>query len=116
MRAPEAAGVMGEGSTIWCSRCRIDIYSTVKTPYNDTTYLADRIVIPRVSLYSVFVYKMLSRAQAVLAFGLRLPPEDGLVPRYSFSMQHADCAGQNSTPNINFGTFCSNTNALIYYI
>jgi len=58
----------------------------------------------------------LSRTQAVLAFGLRLPPEDGLVPRYSFSVQRADCAGQNSTPNINFGTFCSNTNALIYYI
>ena len=31
---------------------------TVKPLYNDTTYLADRIVIPRVSLYSVFVYKM----------------------------------------------------------
>ena len=31
---------------------------TVKPPYNDTTYLADRIVIPKVSLYLVFVYKM----------------------------------------------------------
>ena len=31
---------------------------TVKPLYNDTTYLADRIVIPRVSLYLVFVYKM----------------------------------------------------------
>ena len=30
----------------------------VKPPYNDTTYLADRIVILRVSLYLVFVYKM----------------------------------------------------------
>ena len=31
---------------------------TVKPPYNDTTYLADRIVIPRVLLYLVFVYKI----------------------------------------------------------
>ena len=31
---------------------------TVKPPYNDMTYLADRIVIPKVSLYLVFVCKM----------------------------------------------------------
>ena len=31
---------------------------TVKPLYNDTTYLADRIVRLRVSLYSVFIYKM----------------------------------------------------------
>ena len=35
-----------------------DIIATVKPPYNDTTYLADRIVIPKVSLYLVFIYKM----------------------------------------------------------
>ena len=34
------------------------VKSTVKPPYNDTTYLADRIVILRVLLYLVFIYKM----------------------------------------------------------
>ena len=32
--------------------------STVKTPYNDTTYLTDHIVIPKVSLYPIFIYKI----------------------------------------------------------
>lgn len=30
----------------------------VKPPYNNTTYLADHIVIPKVLLYPIFVYKM----------------------------------------------------------
>ena len=32
--------------------------ATVKPPYNDMTYLADYIVILKVSLYPIFIYKM----------------------------------------------------------
>ena len=39
-------------------RTKFHLYDTVKPLYNDTTYLADRIVIPKASLYLVFVCKL----------------------------------------------------------